>query len=152
MRFHLIDRVDACEPMRSVRARKLTSLAEEYWEVTEDGPAMPPPLVLESLCQAGAWLLLISTRRARRGALVSIGSVKFHAAVRPGDVLILEGTVTAMNEERAVFSGTATVNGQVVLEAKDILCTLMDADALEAPDATRRLEAQLTRPPQPGPA
>jgi 3-hydroxyacyl-[acyl-carrier-protein] dehydratase len=31
MRFHLIDRVDAYEPSRSVRARKLTSHSEDYW-------------------------------------------------------------------------------------------------------------------------
>ena len=29
MRFHLIDRVVACEPGKAVRGRKLTSLSEE---------------------------------------------------------------------------------------------------------------------------
>ena len=52
MRFHLIDRVDSWEPGQSVRARKLTSLSEEFWEDDGDGPAMPPPLILEEIGRA----------------------------------------------------------------------------------------------------
>ena len=84
MRFHLIDRVDAYEPARSVRARKLTSRSEEYWEESPRGPIMPPPFVLEALCQAGTWLVMITTDRSKRAALLSIGSVDFVGDVYPG--------------------------------------------------------------------
>ena len=116
MRFHLIDRVDSWEPGQSVRARKLTSLSEEFWEDGGDGPQMPPPLVLEALCQAGTWLVMITTDRRKRAALLSIGSVDFLGPVRPGDVLELEGGVDSMNDEVAVVSGRVTVDGTAVLE------------------------------------
>ena len=91
MRFHLIDRVDAYEPSKSVRGRKLTSRFEEYWDETPDGPVMPPPLALEALCQAGTWLIMISTERRKRAALLSVGAVDFLGPIVPGDVLELEG-------------------------------------------------------------
>ena len=43
LRFHLIDKVEACEPGQSVRGLKLTSLSEDYWEVGDDGPGIPEP-------------------------------------------------------------------------------------------------------------
>jgi len=64
MRFHLIDRVDSYEPARSVRARKLTSYSEDYWEDEEGGPVMPRPFLLEAFCQAGTWLIIASTAAA----------------------------------------------------------------------------------------
>jgi 3-hydroxyacyl-[acyl-carrier-protein] dehydratase len=145
MRFHLIDRVDAWEAGTSVRGRKLTSLSEEYWEDAGDGLVMPPPLVLEALCQAGTWLVMITTDRRQRAALLSIGSVEFLAPVRPGDVLSLEAEVDSMTDEIAVVSGRVTVDGQPVLEAKDIMCALIDADDLADLGDTERLQKTLTR-------
>jgi len=145
MRFHLIDRVDSWEPGQSVRARKLTSLSEEFWEDGGDGPQMPPPLVLEALCQAGTWLVMITTDRRKRAALLSIGSVDFLGPVRPGDVLELEGGVDSMNDEVAVVSGRVTVDGTAVLEAKDIMCALIDAQDLADLEDTERLQKMLTR-------
>jgi 3-hydroxyacyl-[acyl-carrier-protein] dehydratase len=145
VRFHLIDRVDSYEPERWVRARKLTSYSEEYWEDSEAGPVMPPPLTLEALCQAGTWLIIASTERQKRAALLSIGSVSFLAPVRPGDVLELEGIVDSMSGEVAVISGHGTVDGQRVLEAKDIMCVLIDASDLEDLEATARMQKLLTR-------
>src|SRR5207237_9362649 len=121
MRFHLIDRVDAWEPFRSVRARKLTSRSEEYWDSSVDGPIMPPPLVLEALCQAGTWLVMISTDRRKRAALLSIGTVEFVGDVHPGDVVELEGSVDSMRDEVAVVSGRATVDGRTVLDASELI-------------------------------
>src|SRR5688500_12335074 len=87
VRFHLIDRVVSYEPAPSVRARKLTSRFEEYWDDSGGTPVMPPPLVLEAFCQAGTWLIMIATERRKRAALLSIGSVEFLGPVEPGDVL-----------------------------------------------------------------
>jgi 3-hydroxyacyl-[acyl-carrier-protein] dehydratase len=145
VRFHLIDRVDAYEASRSVRGRKVASLSEEYWEDTEDGPVMPPPLILEALCQAGTWLIMISTERRKRAALLQVASVDFLGDVRPGDVLELLGSVESMNEEVAVLSGRVLVDGRPVLEAKDIMCALIDAADLADLDDTARLQKMLTR-------
>jgi 3-hydroxyacyl-[acyl-carrier-protein] dehydratase len=145
MRFHLIDRVDEYEPRVSVKGRKVTSLSEDYWEETDDGLVMPPPFILEALCQAATWLVMISTETQQRAALLSIGSVDFLEDVRPGDVIELEGKAESWGDETAVVSGRATVDGRVVLEAKDVMCTLIDADTLEHLDNTKRMQTMLTR-------
>jgi len=145
VRFHLIDRVDAYEPGQSVRARKLTSKSETLWEDTPSGPVMAPPLVLEALCQAGTWLVMITTERKKRAALLSIGDVSFVAEVVPGDILIMEGAVESMGDEVAVVSGKVTVDGKTVLEASDIMCALIDAGDLADLEDTRRLQEMLTR-------
>jgi 3-hydroxyacyl-[acyl-carrier-protein] dehydratase len=145
VRFHLIDRVVEWEPGRSVRGRKLTSIAEEFWEGDGEDLVMPPPLVLEALCQAGTWLVMITTDRRKRAALLSIGSVSFLGDVRPGDVLELDGRVESMSDEVAVVSGQVTVDGKAVLEAKDIMCALIDADTLADLEDTERLQGMLTR-------
>jgi len=145
IRFHLIDKVDSYEPERSVRARKLTTFSEEYWEESEDGLVMPAPLVLEALCQAGTWLVMISTERRKRAALLSVGSVQFLEPVRPGDVLELNCTVDSMGDDVAVVSGEVTVDGRTVLQAADIMCALIDAADLADLDDTERLQGMLTR-------
>jgi 3-hydroxyacyl-[acyl-carrier-protein] dehydratase len=145
MRFHLIDRVDSWEPRQSVRGRKVTSLSEDYWEDRGDGPVMPPPFILEALCQAGTWLIMISTDRAKRAALLSVGSVDWLGSVRPGDILELEGNVDSFGDQTAVISGRATVDGTAVLEASEIMCALIDADDLADLDDTERLQKMLTR-------
>lgn len=146
MRFHLIDRVDSFEQSKSVRARKLTSLSEDYWE--EDGEGrltMPAPFVLEALCQAATWLIMISTERAKRAALLSIGSVDWHGEVEPGEILEMVGEVGSFGNETAVVSGHVIVDGRTVLEAQDIMCALIDADTLADLDDTKRLQEMLTR-------
>ncbi len=146
VRFHLIDRIDAYEPRESVRGRKVTSFSEEYWEEGLDGqPRMPPPFVLEAFCQAGTWLIMISTDRAKRAALLQVGSVAWHGDVRPGDVLVLDGKVTAFGQDTAVLAGTVSVDGATVLECEDVMCALIDASDLAELDDTLRLQRMLTR-------
>lgn len=145
MRFHLIDRVDGFVAHESVQARKVTSHSEDFWVDDGDGPVMPPPLVLEALCQAGTWLIMISTDRRKRAALLSIGSVTFAGTVSPGDVVLLDGRVASMTDEMAVLSGRATVDGAEVMEAEDIMCALIDTGDLADLDDTKRLQDMLTR-------
>jgi len=144
VRFHLIDRLDLVEPGQRVRGRKLTSWAEEYWRDTGQGPEMPPPLVLESLCQAATWLVMATTGFRLRAALLSIDEVHWDGPVRPGDVLELDGTVESMSDEMAVLSGTAAVGTRTVLRAGAVMCALIPADDLEDPDAVSRMYEELT--------
>lgn len=145
MRFHLIDRVDAYEPAKTIRARKLTSLSEDYWEDQGGGLVMPWPFLLEALCQAGTWLIMATTERRKRAALLSVGAVEFMGDVRPGDVLELLGSVESMNEEVAVLSGQVKVDGKVLMEAKDIMCALIAGGDLADADTTERLQKMLFR-------
>jgi 3-hydroxyacyl-[acyl-carrier-protein] dehydratase len=145
VRFHLIDRVDSYEPAKSIVARKVTSYSEDYWEESNDELVMPPPFVLEALCQAGTWLIMITTDRRKRAALLSVGSVSWHRDVMPGDVMILEGECPSFGEDTAVVSGRVTVDGETVLEAEDVMCALIDADDLADLDDTKRLQDMLTR-------
>ena len=142
MRFHLIDRIESLELGASVRARKVTSLSEEYWE---DG-LMPPPFVLEALCQAMTWLIVATTDRRKRAALLQVGSVTWHRGVGPGEVLALIAEVEpgAFGEETAVLSGRVESGGELVLEARELMCALIDADTLADLDDTRRLQNMLT--------
>lgn len=143
MRFHLIDRIDELEADRHVVARKVTSHREDHWRDLGRGPEMPAHLVLESLCQAGTWLVVASTEGRLRAALLSIDSVVFGDPVRPGDVLTLTGRVESISDEIAVLSGTASVDGEVVLKAESIMCALIAADRLDSPDETERMRHQL---------
>jgi 3-hydroxyacyl-[acyl-carrier-protein] dehydratase len=146
VRFHLVDRILECEPGVSVRGRKVCSLAEDFWEGAPGEERMPPPLVLEAFCQAGTWLVMITTERRKRAALLSIESVDFLGDVRPGDVLELIGTVESMGDEVAVLSGRAEAgDGRVVLEVRDVMCALIDADTLADLDDTERLQKMLTK-------
>ena len=145
MRFHLIDRVDSFEPSKSVQARKVTSLSEEYWEEDDGRLVMPAPFVLEALCQAATWLIMISTERAKRAALLSIGSVDWRGDVHPGEILEMAGEIGSFGNETAVVSGHVSVEGRTVLEAQDIMCALIDADTLADLDDTKRLQDMLTR-------
>jgi 3-hydroxyacyl-[acyl-carrier-protein] dehydratase len=143
MRFHLIDRVEECEPGVSVRARKVTSFSEEYWEEADGELRMPPPFVLEAFCQAGTWLIMITTDRRKRAALLQVGSVTWGRDIRPGEVLVMEGAMSSFGEETAVLSGTVKVDGETVLECEDVMCALIDGSDLADLEDTERLQKML---------
>ena len=48
-------------------------------------------------------------------------------------------------EEIAVLSGRAAADGELVLEAEDIMCSLMDAETLQDRETSRRLYETLVR-------
>lgn len=144
MQFHFTDRILDMEPGRWIRARKVTSRQESYWQESPCGLVMPRPLVLECLCQAGAWLVMADTQVARRAALLSVGEVEHLAEVTPGDVIEIEVEVVSQSVEMAVVSGTATVEGRIVLRASDVMCALIDSETLDDPERTARHLSRLT--------
>ena len=74
-----------------------------------------------------------------------MGELRAHGLVRPGQRLELTGTVVSWTEEIAVLSGRAAADGELVLEAEDIMCSLMDAETLQDRETSRRLYETLVR-------
>ena len=61
MRFHLIDRIVEVRPGQTLQAIKNLTLGEEYLaDHFPSFPVMPGVLMLQTLVEAGAWLLRLS--------------------------------------------------------------------------------------------
>src|SRR5579871_6434535 len=144
MRFHLVDRIDQCIPGDRIQARKLTSHGEDFWRGEPGDLAMPTSLVLESLCQAGAWLVWATTAGRSRATLAAMeGMAVATRRVRPGDVLEIAAALESITDEAAILSGAVFVEGDEVLRAERVMCVLVDPELLEDPELTRARERRL---------
>src|SRR5215469_3613548 len=123
MRFQLIDRLVAVEPGRSLRAVKNLTLGEEYLaDHFPTFPVMPGVLMLQTLVEAGAWLLRV-TEDFRHSVIVlrEARNVKYGSFVEPGRRLEvtaeLAGPLASPPEGRPTLKGRGEVEGPATVSA-----------------------------------
>lgn len=144
MRFHLVDRIREIRGQEIIAA-KLISNDDAWLRAQPAGDdAYPPALIVEAVCQAGAWLLMRRTNFVQRAVLLSADAIHIRDKARPGDELTLHVKIESMHQEAAVFSGRATVEDRVILEMHDMMCALIQADTLEPVEQTKRMYEWLT--------
>ncbi len=120
--FLLIDRVLELREGEYVKALKNVTANEAYFvgHFPQD-PVMPGVLIIEALAQAGAIIPLhLMDPEERKRHLVFFGGIekaRFKRVVRPGDQLILEGSTIKKKGPLWKMEGTATVDGEVAVEA-----------------------------------
>jgi len=123
MRFLLVDRIVAVEPGKAIRAVKHLTLAEEYLaDHFPTFPVMPGVLQLQTLVEAGAWLLRLTDGFDRSvWVLREVKNVKYGTFAAPGhklevavDLVKRDGD-TATLRGRGAVDGTQTISAQVVL-------------------------------------
>jgi 3-hydroxyacyl-[acyl-carrier-protein] dehydratase len=124
MRFQLIDRIDACEAGKSLRASKFLALGEEYLaDHFPRFPVMPGVLMLECLVEAAAWLWR-QTNDYRHTVIVlrETKNVKYGTFMQPGRRMDVTVEVVKVEGDRATFrgkgandAGEQTVSAQLVL-------------------------------------
>ena len=124
MRFSLIDRIVELEKGKSITAVKNLTMAEEYLADHFPGfPVMPGVLMLESLVQAGAWLMR-ATQDFRWSTILlkEARAVRVNSFVVPGKTLQVTLTVHKWEGNLCVLKGagavdeTPTVNARLTLE------------------------------------
>src|SRR5471030_724244 len=95
MRFTLLDRIDAHQPGKFLRGCKFLALAEEYLADHFPGfPVMPGVLMLETLVQAGGWLIRHAEDFAKSTVLLKEArAIRYNSFVQPGNSLIVNMTV-----------------------------------------------------------
>ena len=130
--FLLIDRVLELEMDKRILALKNVTYNEPYFTGHFPHlPVMPGVLVLEAMAQA-AGILSFATmgRRSDDNSVfyfAGIDDARFKRPVGPGDQLKLEVDILRKSRMLWKFQGTATVDGQVVAEAK-LMCALREIE------------------------
>ena len=140
MRFTLIDRITELTPGQSLTAVKNLTMSEDY---LQDHfplfPIMPGVLMVESLYQAGAWLVRCSEDFAHSMVLLSEAkNVKFNDFIEPGQTLVVHTRIQKQDDQRTWLQGEGSVDQRVAVKARLVLERYNLADrqlASEAIDA-----------------
>jgi 3-hydroxyacyl-[acyl-carrier-protein] dehydratase len=117
----LVDRILSIEPGLRVEGLKNVTINEPFFNGHFPGyPVMPGVLIVESLAQTAACMVVHSMGQATEGKLVyfmTIDQARFRKPVVPGDTLHLHVTKLQNRKNVWKFQGEAKVDGQLVAEA-----------------------------------
>ena len=126
--FVLIDRITNFVSGEKCTAIKNVSVNEPYFEGHFPGkPIMPGVLILESMAQAGAFLVLYNLEDPlSKGMFFSaVEKSKFRKPIVPGDQIKLEMKLLKFRLGTVKISGKAYVDNELVAEAI-LLATLIN--------------------------
>ena len=120
--FLMVDRIVECVPASHVRAYKLVTVNEPFFQGHFPGlPVMPGVLILEALAQAGGIGVLTSLEGGMEGKVflfTGINKVKFRRPVVPGDRLDLDVRDIRRKLAFWMMEGKASVDGDLVAEGE----------------------------------
>src|SRR5437763_1694449 len=110
MRFHLIDRIDAWEPGKSLRASKFLALGEEYLaDHFPQFPVMPGVLMLQAVVEAAAWLWRATSNYEHPVIVLrEVKTVKYGTFMQPGRRMDLTVELVKVEGGIATFKGKGT--------------------------------------------
>ena len=115
--FLLVDRIIEFEPdQRIVGIKNISDNERSLSRVPGQRPALPPTLLTEAVAQVGAILILSKAENQNKLIFfMGIERVRYRGSVHPGDVVRIEGVVKRLRSRMGVLSGSASVDGRVVL-------------------------------------
>ena len=126
--FVMIDRITNFVPGKKCTAIKNVAVNEPYFQGHFPGkPIMPGVLILESMAQAGAFLVLYNLEDPlSKGMFFSaVEKSKFRKTIVPGDQIVLEMKLLKFRLGTVKLRGEAYVDDKLVAEAI-LLATLVD--------------------------
>jgi UDP-N-acetylglucosamine acyltransferase len=129
----LVDAVVSHDRGRSLEAVKSVTVSEDFFQGHFPGqPVMPGVLMIESLAQAAAILLLNRDGEPEetRASLRGVDGVKFRRQIVPGDRVRLTVRLVAERGPIARVAGQAMVDDQVVAEATLVMALERDRVAI----------------------
>jgi 3-hydroxyacyl-[acyl-carrier-protein] dehydratase len=120
MRFHLVDRILDVVPGQRIRLVKNLTLGEEYLaDHFPTFPVMPGVLMLETLVEAGAWLLRITEDFAHSVIVLrEAKNVKYGNFMQPGKSMVVTAELSELDGSQAIFKGKGEMDGSSTVSAR----------------------------------
>lgn len=114
--FLLVDRVLEMEPDRRIVGIKHVSASESFlYREPGCAPALPSAILLESVAQVGAILILSKPENHDKFIfLTGITRVRYRRPVYAGETVSIEAVVRRLRGPAGQMSGTASVDGEIV--------------------------------------
>ncbi len=118
--FLMIDSAEIVEPEKSAKGLKTLTGNEDFFRGHfPDEPVMPGVLIIESMAQLGAVLILsIEKYRGKKVYFTSIDNAKFRRKVVPGDNLELYVELISFRHNIGRGAAHAEINGETVCSAE----------------------------------
>ena len=126
--FILIDRIIEIEPGKHCTVIKNVTINEPFFQGHfPNQHVMPGMLILESMAQAGAFLVLNSVEDplSKNMFFSAVEKAKFRKPIIPGDQVRLEMDLLKIRMKVVKLGGTAYVDDKVVAEA-NIMANIVD--------------------------
>tara|TARA_B100000029_G_scaffold9066_1_gene9644 strand:- start:1495 stop:2907 length:1413 start_codon:yes stop_codon:yes gene_type:complete len=126
--FLLIDRILSIVPGKVVNAIKNVTINEPFFQGHFPGqPVMPGVLILESMAQAGGFLILNSIKNPETKLMYfsAINKSRFKKTVEPGDQVCLEVKLDKFKLNTCKIFGVAKVDDEIVAEA-EMMASIVD--------------------------
>ncbi len=116
----LVDRIEEIEVGKSVRGYKNVTYNEQFFQGHYPNmPIMPGVLILESMAQVSAVMMLADPRYEGFTPLIAgLDKVKFRRPVVPGDRLETVAELQWFRNSVGSIKARATVDGELVCEAE----------------------------------
>lgn len=113
--FLLVDKITEMEEGKRAVGIKNVTVNEPFFQGHfPSNPIMPGVLIVESLAQVGAVMLLsLPENKGKLGVFTGINSMKFRRQVVPGDTLLLEAELVTYRHGMGKANVKATVDGAV---------------------------------------
>jgi 3-hydroxyacyl-[acyl-carrier-protein] dehydratase len=118
--FQMVDRVELIDPVAGLlRAECAVPDTSTVFEGHfPDYPLLPGVLMIETMAQAGGWLLLALQRFARMPFLAQVREAKLRAFLQPGQRLAVKVRLVHDGSGYAVIGGDLTAAEKTVADAE----------------------------------
>lgn len=129
--FLMVDAIVEMEGRTRIVGIKNVTINEDFFVGHFPGkPIMPGVLMIESMAQTGALLLLqdVKDREKKLLYLAGVEEARFRRKVIPGDQLKVEVVVLQSRGNFCKLQGRAWVDGELAAEAK-LMCMMNDRDS-----------------------